>query len=70
MNCGDRLFFKNQNFTGDLVCFSNDNIIMRSRRSYKWPDATEKMLMTSGCCASLALLPLNELLKRKHHKFI
>lgn len=47
INWGDKKFFKNQNFTGLCVCFINDNIIMRSKRSYKWPDATEKMFIVS-----------------------
>lgn len=59
MNCGDKKFFKNQNFTGLCVCFIKDNIMIRRRRSYKWPEATEKMLMVSGSVESL--LPENEL---------
>lgn len=53
MNCGDKKFFKNQNLTGLLVCFMSDNIIIRKRRSYKCPDATEKMLIVSGSVASV-----------------
>lgn len=60
MNCGDRKFFKNQNFTGLCVCFINDSIIIRSKRSYKCPEATEKILIVSDSFES-EFPPENEL---------
>lgn len=42
------------------MCFINDNIIILKRRSYKWPEATEKMFMVSASFESVAV-PENEL---------
>lgn len=39
---------RNQNFTDDLVFFNTLNIIILKNRSYKWPDATENMLIVSS----------------------
>ena len=46
----------NQNLTVCLVFFITEIIMMLSMRSYRWPEATEKMLM-SACPPAGLLLP-------------
>lgn len=54
LNLGDKKFSMNQNLTVLSVCSRTERIIMDKKRSYKWPEATEKMLI-SACTVSLTL---------------
>lgn len=48
LKCGDRKFSTSQNFTGAEVRFVTDSIIIRMRRSYRWPLAREKTCTVSS----------------------
>lgn len=54
LNLGDKKFSINQNLTVLCVCSRTERIIMDKNRSYKCPEATEKMLI-SACTVSLTL---------------
>lgn len=45
---GDRKFLRNQNLTGAFVWRRTDTIMILKKRSYKCPDATEKMFTFSA----------------------
>lgn len=47
---GDKKFSINQNLTRLFVCFNTLRIIIDKNLSYRWPDATENILISALFC--------------------
>ena len=53
LNCGEAKLSSSQNLTLELVCSRSDWNMIFWKRSYAWPDASEKMWMQSGSLSGL-----------------